>query len=296
MNRFYAFFLVLSGFSLPTFIQAKMPPELVYSQIKDIRHPTLADYEFVQKHLIENGIVTTLGDEYVDRNLRNLKIIGDPPSSFQSGVIAINCDADDKENCLILYSTFNQNYARGVKRLIRHMMSSDFKGHILYQIGGWPNTAEGDLTLAHVPYAFKVCAFREAKRLGYKRAFWLDSPAIPIISINDVFKYIQREGYFVFANEHYVGPYMNAKAAQAFGLTLEETYGILSCQAGIFGVDFSDKKAAAVIDLWYQAAKDKDAFYSLRSDQNALSIILYQQGLTNFIPYEARPAYFHWLR
>ena len=272
--------------------------QYVYSQIKDIRHPTLEDYQFLQKHLTtsEEGIITSVGDEWVDRNLRNLQIVGELPETFQSGVISINCDPNEKENCLILYSTFNQKYSAGIKRLVSHMMNSDFKGHILYRIGGWPNTEEGDLTLAHVPYAFKVCAFREAKRLGYKRAFWLDSPAIPAVSLNDVFKHIEQNGYFVIQNEHTVGPYMSERAASAFGLTLAETAHIPSCQAGMFGVDFANKKAAQVIDLWYKAAKDKDAFYSERSDQSALSVILYQLGLNKFFAYEERPLFFHWFR
>jgi len=38
-----------------------------------------------------------------------------------------------------------------------------------------------------------------------------------------------------------------------------------------------------LIDRWYKAAHDKDAFFSPRPDQNSLSIILYQAGISDFV-------------
>lgn len=283
---------------LKTQDQAKSNPDIVYNQIKDIRHPTLEDYKLIQSYLTTDigGMIRPLGDDYADQNLKGLKILGPAPSYFQSGVIAVNCDSSCKENCLIVYSTYNKNFAQGVSRLVQKVANSDFKGHIIYRTGGWPNVEDGDLVLAHVPYAFKVCAFREARRLGYKRAFWLDSPAVPKISLNDVFKIIADKGYYVMGNQHMVGPYMNATAAAFFDLSLEETQKIPSCSAGIFGVDFTNEKTSKIIDLLYLAAKSKDGFQSRRSDQNALSIILYKLQLNDFVPHKNMLVYFDWIR
>jgi hypothetical protein len=205
----------------------------------------------------------------------------------QYGKIAVNCTDDEKENCLLVYSSFNKAYPLGLKKLVDFVAKSDFKGHILYRIGGWPNVEEGDLKLAHVPYAFKPCFFREAKRLGYKRVLWLDTSILPVASLNDIFETISSRGYFAVPSGGVVGPSMNKYAATALGTTLAECSKIPSCSAGLFGIDFSNEKAAGAFSRWYLAAKDPDAFFSARSDQNALSIILYQLDMLEWAPGEA---------
>lgn len=273
--------LLLCSCLLADDIYAPIP---VYNEINDICHPTLDDYRRIQNYLTygERSIIRRLND--YEPNARNFKIIGSTSAELpQSGTIAVNCDENVRENCLIVYSSFNKNYPRGLKRLVKLAAASDFKGHIIYRIGGWPNVEEGSLTLAHVPYAFKVCFFKEAKRLGYKRAFWLDTSIIPVVSLNTIFDMIKEKGYFIMGNSHMIGPYMEPDAASALQLPMSETFKIPSCSAGIFGVDFTNKKAREIIDRWYQAAQDKVAFFSPRSDQNVLSMILYKMGITDLI-------------
>jgi hypothetical protein len=256
-------------------------PVTVYSSIKDIYHPTLDDYKFVQNYLTysERSILKRLND--YESIVRNLKIIGNTPDELpQSGMIAVNCDPNERENCIVCYSTFNKNYPRGLKRLVELVTKSDFKGHIMYQIGGWPNVEEGSFVLAHLPYAFKVCILKEAKRLGFKRALWLDTSIVPVVSLNEIFNIIEEKGYFVMGNAHMVGPYMHAEAANAFGLTLETTYQIPSCSAGITGFDFTNDIALQIVNALYQAAHNPVAFFSSRPEQNALSIIFWSFGLS----------------
>lgn len=263
----------------------------IYSLIKDIKHPTLADYRLIQNYLShgKRENLHLLGDT-VD-GMRQFKILDAHQEDLpKSHILYVNSKPSEIENCVLIYSSFNRNYPKGLERLVNQIKESDFKGHVLYQTGGWPNLEEGSLVLAHVPYAFKVCFFKEAQRLGYKRALWLDTALSPVVSLNTIFQMIKDKGYFVFGNSpHMCGTFMNPKAMAAFGLTVEEASKIPCCSAGIFGVDFENEKAAKVIDLLYKAAQHKDAFFSRRSDQNALSIILYQQGMTDLISLDRLP-------
>jgi len=263
---------------------------LPYDQIEDLNHPTIEEYRLVQDYL-SNGNreeLNRLGDTAY--RMRNFKLIGDVPKEYpQFEIIPVNCTMQERENCILIYSSFNQNFPQAASRLIEQIRASDFRGHILYRLGGWPNVEGGYLNIAHVPYAFKVSFFKEAERLGYKRAFWLDTAALPLVSLNEIFDMIETQGYFVMGNSHMVGPFLNYQAAQAFGITLEEAYRIPSCSAGIFGVDFSKVIGTRIIDKWNEAAHDPNAFFSARSDQNALSIILYQLGATNLIPLSRLP-------
>ena len=262
----------------------------VYKQIQDIHHPTLQDYGLIQNYLsnAERENIERLGD--MEPRMRALKIIGSNPDEFPIvGSCNVNCSSDDRENCLLLYSSFNLSYPKGLKRLLKQVKESDFKGHILYRMGGWPNAEGGSLPLCHVPYAFKASFFQEAKRVGFKRVLWLDTAAVPLGSLNEIFSTIEKTGHFVMGNSHMIGPFMDPHVAVYFGVTMDETYKIPSCSAGLFGLDFNNKESCKVLDAWYKAAHDKDAFFSRRSDQTALSIILYQEGIQDFVSLDRMP-------
>lgn len=247
----------------------------VYKELSSLTSPTSEDLRKVQHYLShgERSIIKYLKD--YEPNARNLKIIGSlSEEQPQYGDIAVNCDENDRENCLICYASFNKNYPRGLKRLVEFVRKSDFKGHIIYRLGGWPDIAGGSLSLAHVPYAFKVSFFKEVKSLGFKRVFWLDTAILPVVSLNLLFDMIKENGYFAMGNSHYIGPYCNSFVFNAFGITPTKANAIPSCSAGICGIDFTTEIGRTIFDRWYRAAQHKVAFFSPRSDQNALSIIL----------------------
>lgn len=260
---------------------------IIFKEISNLYNPTHADFQLIQSHLANDTrpILKRMGEkEYVAREFR---IIGNTPAEMpEQGCIFVNSHENDRENCVILYASFNEKYPEGVRRLIKVIKESDFNGHVHYKIGGWPNLEEGDLILAPVPFAFKPCFFKEVQRMGYKRALWLDSSILPApgVSLNTIFDMINKSGYFVQSNAHTIFRFMNEDAAKAFGITLARTKRINSCSAAILGIDFTNAKAVEILDSWHQAAKDPNAFYSARSDQNALSIIFYQKGIRKFSP------------
>lgn len=157
----------------------------------------------------------------------------------------------------------------------------------MYRLGGWPNTQNGALITAHVPYAFKAAILKEAESLGFKRAFWLDTAILPYVSLNTLFDMIADTGYFIMGNSHIIGPYTHPDVAYALNITYDETYHIPSCSAGITGIDFTHPLGKTIIDEWYEKSFHPVAFFSPRSDQNVLSIILYKLNLSNtMIPIE----------
>jgi hypothetical protein len=252
----------------------------VYQELSNLYDPTPEDLHKVQDYLThgERSIIRHLKD--YEPNARNLKIIGTTPEEQPVyGDIAVNCAESERENCLIVYASFNKNYPRGLKRLVNFVKNSDFRGHILYRIGGWPNIAGGSLALAHVPYAFKASFFKEAQAKGFKRALWLDTAVLPVVSVNTLFEMIREAGYFSMGNSHNIGPYITSPAIQAFGITQEQADEIPSCSAGLTGLDFTTHVGRTILDKWYGAAQNKVAFFSPRSDQNALSIVLHSLGL-----------------
>lgn len=262
-----------------------LSPE-VFTAVSNLYNPTIEDLQLIQYHLAndERPILKNMGDK--ELMTREFKIIGNESEMPEQGNFSVNSNDDERENCIILYSSFNERYPNGIRRLVKILKKSDFKGHVHYRIGGWPNVDEGDLTLVGVPFAFKPCFFKEVQKMGYKKVLWLDASILPspTVSLNKIFTMIEKTGYFVQGNMHMIGGFMNEKAANVFGLTLRKTFKIPSCSAAILGIDFTNPQAASVIEAWYTAAKDPHAFYSERSDQNALSIIFFQKKMLKYTP------------
>lgn len=258
------------------------PARDFYKNIQDICNPTQKELLTLQDNLLKTHRPILNQMKETGFIPREFKFIGTTEEETpSSGKLVLNCSEEERENCIILYSSFNARYRLGVRRLLDYLSISDYKGHVYYKIGGWPNIEYGDLALAHVPFAFKPCFFKEVETKGYKKILWLDASIIPSpgVSLNFIFEIISHLGCFIQAGDHSIGPYMNPESAKAFGLTMKETNKILSCSAAIIGIDLTDPKAKLLIDSWYNLAQHPYAFFSDRSDQNALSILIHQLDL-----------------
>ena len=254
----------------------------VYDQIENLGSPTIEDYKLIQAYLtIEDRPFIERLQDYAP-TARAFRIIGDSQNEFpESSLLAVNCENNSRENCIVLYASFNQNYPKGLRRQIELILSSDFKGHILYHLGGWPDLGGGSLSLVHVPYAFKACILKEAKALGFKRVLWIDSSIVPVANLNLIFYNIMKKGYLIMGSRLSVGPFTNEEAAAAFGMTLSETFQVPRCIACALGVDFTNKIGNRIAEEWYLAARHPTAYYSSRPEENALAIILYQLGISD---------------
>lgn len=259
----------------------------IYKTISDICHPRLEDLWNIQRAISQSPRPQL--DLLADKAgfVKEFRLIGTLPNELpQYFYKAVNTKESDRENCIVIYASFNERFSNGAKRLFSTIASSDFIGHVHCRIGGWPNIENGSLALAHVPYAFKVCFFKEMWKKGYKRVLYLDASIIPKVSLNAFFDVIRQRGYFITQNFHTLGEFhfLREEVARYFGLGFEEAGNLLSCQAGIFGIDFMRKKGIQLIDALYEAAKDSQAFYSPRSDQTALSILLHKFGMVDWLP------------
>jgi hypothetical protein len=284
LTKFIVFFSVFTAVfaSDSTCVDDVDPARAFYKEIRDICHPTQEELFTLQDRLLHTHRPILKRMKETGFIPREFKFIGRSKEETPvSGRLVLNCDEEDRENCIIMYSSFNERYPLGIQRLLNELSHSDYKGHVYYMIGGWPNIEQGDLKLLHVPFAFKPCFFKEVEAKGYKKVLWLDASILPApgVSLNRIFKMIGLIGFFIQAGDHTIGSYMNPKSSEAFGLNVSDTYGILSCSAAIIGIDFENTKSKYLLNTWYDAAHDPYAFFSDRSDQNALSILIHQQGL-----------------
>lgn len=264
----------------------------VYAKIKQITHPTLKDYKKIQKYLAEGKrpFIHRLDSWQYKGKAREFRFIGrNPQESIGSGVIPVNCGWESRENCIVLYCSFNHEYPKCLKQLIERIRNSNFKGHILYHIGGWPDVESRSLVFAHIPFAFKLCAFRKAQRLGYKRALWLDAAVIPLCDLNDVFATIEEKGHFTFRIEEDLSILCNRKACRAMGVDFQRAHLIPGVLAGILGFNFQNHLAQEAIGRWYDITKHhEEAYFSPRAELCVVSVILHQLGMTDHPPVKGK--------
>lgn len=251
---------------------------MVYNSISDLMHPTAEDYRLIQDFLSQgtHDRFSRLRD--LESTVRDFKLTGD--ETPQAGTIAINCDSTTKENCILLYAPFNNDNPKRLKELILAIAQSGYKGHILYWCGGWPYTANGGLKLAHVPLAHRVCAFKEAQSLGYQRALWLDVSQAALMNLNGIFDQMQMKGHVIRSSSEKMGRTMNTQAAAFFGLSPRQTSSAPVCSGDLLGLDFTHESSRLILDWWWKAAHDQDAFFTPRADLGVLSLILYKLNIT----------------
>jgi hypothetical protein len=290
-NRFFVVALTfLMNFS---FLSTDQFSDQVYQGIKDLANPSYEDYKAIETYL-KFGF-----RPYIDRldpwqykeKARSLKLLPEDERTIQHHIVSVNCDPNDRENCLILYTTYNFNYPECLLKLVNYIKNSDFKGHIIYRIGGWPNVEDGDLELAHIPYAFKVSAFREAYRLGFKQALWLDSPMRPTVSLNSIFKQVKRLGFFGYQStgliDDFISPTEKLATLKALEITSDEAKKFYRVVGGILGIDFTNPTALEIFNRWYYITKYREqASFSYRQEATIIAVIL--NRYFNICPFKDR--------
>lgn len=258
--------------------------DAIYAKIPDICHPTRDDYKIIQDYL-SFGHRSLIGDlkpwQYLGKAVHFKLLPRSNKEKIEHGIIPVNCTLEDKKNCVVLYSSFNHLYPKSLKHIIEVICNSSFKGHILYRIGGWPDLLGEGLKFAHLPFAFKVCAFREAKNLGYQNVLWLDASVIPLQNLNEIFAVIEEQGYFTFLTQFNMAELCNKRVCNIMKIDYpDQATTIPACLPGILGFNFKDAKAKEAFDRWYAITKDREeCYFSHYQDLPIISIILYQMGM-----------------
>ena len=275
---FYLFLVIPTLFSMET----------IYLKISNLLNPSEEDYRILQRYLLEgerpyldwlNRYIQNPKDGYrYDIRVRDFRLVKEEGESIFEKVYFYT-SPHDRDLCIISYASFNGWYPDRIKKLKDSLQKVEFQGHYLYRIGGWPNVEEGSLLLAHVPYAFKLCMFREALSCGYRKILWLDCSFTTLQNLSSLFKMIEDKGYLIVSDPNKFSNYINEKVLTYFNLTFDDSHNVEAVAAGIIGFDFTNENARKIFDTWNTAAWELDGFLSSRPEQNALAAILYKLNL-----------------
>jgi len=207
------------------------------------------------------------------------------------------------DRCVVSFAK-GYNFLRGLKRLEEKckLLNIDFFGFTEYPTGCPDHQAS--------PFAFKFFCIDEIRKKGYKKILWLDTSVIIKNNLDDIFNFIERDGYFFIQNWHTVGDYCHDKALKTLGITREQSFKVACMQGTNFGLNFNHDSSLKFLNEIIRLSLDGITFpgpytntnniaskdnrvLGHRHDQIAMSIISLRLGMNKWFSCGESPWFIH---
>jgi hypothetical protein len=190
--------------------------------------------------------------------------------------------------CIVNVGT--NGYVTISERLNTSLNNVGYAGGRLIYSGRLP---EGSPTHQETPYAFKIYAIEQALRLGYKQVLWLDSSLYPIRPLDDIQKYINDNGWFMFRTGYNLAQSVNDRTLEYARITRDEAETVTEYASGCVGLNFELPEAKELFNKWkqymidgqFKGSRSHDnqsddlRFLFHRQDQSCLSLSMYTNGI-----------------
>lgn len=166
-------------------------------------------------------------------------------------------------------------YSVGVERLERSLIMHGYAGdYILWKNEYPPNSPKHEDN----PYAFKIYAFEEAFRRGYKNVMWLDSSFWCIKQPHDLFDIIQDYGVFGFRSGYNCANTCPDNLLADVGISRDEAERIPETATGLVGLNIDNPDGKLSFEYWKDFC-DRGLFKNDRNhNQNESSDYRYKHG------------------
>lgn len=208
-------------------------------------------------------------------------------------------ELSEHKPCIISVGV-NGWYKVGVERLERSLIFNGYPGEMLLWKGDYPPNSPSH---NDNPYAFKIAAFKEAFRLGFKNVMWLDSSFWAIKNPINIFDIISEKGNFGFRSGYNCAQTCTDKLLEDVGITRDQAWDIPETATGVVGINIDNPEGKAVFEYWedfcerglfinsrnYELSDSTDPrFLFGRQDQSAYALSLYKAGVQfNYVDYVA---------
>lgn len=148
---------------------------------------------------------------------------------------------------LIINCSVGGWYSAGSQRLERSLIYHGYAGDMMFWCDEYP---PGCPSHNENPYAFKVYAFREAFRLGYKIVCWLDCSFWAIKNPMPIFDVINDSGVFAFRSGYNCANTCPDNLLSAVGISRDEAEGLPEIATGIVGLNIDNPDGKKVFETW----------------------------------------------
>lgn len=201
---------------------------------------------------------------------------------------------------LIISAGIGGWYSAGIDRLQRSLIFHGCAADIMFYKDVLPPNSP---THAENPYAFKIYAFMEAIRRGYKVIMWLDCSFWAVKNPHHLFDIIYDNGVFAFRSGYNCAQTCPDNLLAEMGVTRDEAENLPEIATGMVGLNIDNPNGKAVFDIWadlcfrgffkndrhHNPVESADArFLHSRQDQSAFSMAVHKVGLDiNYTDYVA---------
>lgn len=182
-------------------------------------------------------------------------------------------------------------YAAGSERLERSLIYHGYAGDMMFWRNEYPPNCPSH---QENPYAFKIYAFREAIRLGYKVIMWLDCSFWAIKNPMPIFDIINDNGIFAFRSGYNCANTCTDHILEYNNFTRDQAEQLPEIATGIVGLNMDNPDGGRVFSLWedmcdnglfnnsrtHNINESADSRYLHgRQDQSAFSMAVHKLGL-----------------
>lgn len=153
---------------------------------------------------------------------------------------------DGKKPCIISVGVGGW-YPAGIDRLEKSLIYHGYAGDTIFWRNEYPPNCP---THQDSPYAFKIAAFREAFRRGYKIVMWLDCSFWNIKNCMSIFDIIVDKGNFGFRSGYNCAQTCPDNLLASVGISRDEAEQIPETATGIVGINIDNPDGKKVFDYW----------------------------------------------
>lgn len=191
-------------------------------------------------------------------------------------------------------------YKAGSERLERSLIHHGYAGDMIFWRDEYP---PGCPPHNENPYAFKIYAFREAFRRGYKIVCWLDCSFWSIKNPMPIFDIISDNGNFAFRSGYNCAQTCSDILLSSVGVSRDDAERMPETATGIVGINIDNPEGKKVFEHWeyfcdtglfinsrnHNPLDSPDPrFLHGRQDQSAYSMALYKAGVQfSYVDYVA---------
>lgn len=189
-------------------------------------------------------------------------------------------------------------YGQGVRRLERSLNFEGWAGSILAWKDEYPPNSHNH---NDVPYYFKIAAFDEALRQGYRNIMWVDASFWAVKNPKPIFDLIATKGVYLFRSGYNLAQSVNDTALNAVGISRDEAEKEHEYASGCVALNFDNPDGKHLYDRWKEymeaglskGSRNHDGqssdtrFLHHRQDQSCLSLAAYKLGIKPTLMYDA---------
>ena len=192
-------------------------------------------------------------------------------------------------NRVVLNVAVNQNpnapYVHWQGRLLKSLSLNGGKPPVLSWTNSYPF---GSPTHNDNPYAFKLYAIDEARRLGFSTILWLDSGIYAIRNIDPLFVAVEDAGVYIVRDDSSLSKFCSDETFKYFGMTREQAEGLHIACGAVIGLNFrkpvtldfyNDWKKAYSNGLYRGTVSKHSGMEDHRGDESILGILMARYSL-----------------